>query len=63
MLESETSGPVSDRTRAKMRKKKSRDASQSSRRDGDDRRVGPRRDADATIVPAADVFETVEVQF
>ena len=33
---------------AKMKKKKSRDASRSSRRDGDDRRVGPRGDADAT---------------
>jgi len=48
MLESEASGPVSDRTRTKMRKKKSRVASRSSRRDGDDRRVGPRADADAT---------------
>jgi len=36
MLESETSGPVSDRTRTKMRKKKSHDASRCSRRDGDD---------------------------
>jgi len=45
MLESETSGPVSDRTRPKMKKKKSRDASRSSRRDGDDRPIGPRADA------------------
>ena len=56
ILESETSGPVSDRTRAEMRKKKSRDASRSSRRDGDDRPIGPRADADATSAHSKKLF-------
>ena len=47
MLESETSGPVSGRTRMK-KKKKRRDASRFSSRDGDDR-LGP-SDGDATVL-------------